>query len=236
MAKDGYGLATLGNMTFRLNPDQVSYSYEIDYSTIDTIGGQVHQILGATTGDLTVSGSFGQDRNGDRSSWRMAEQFQVRIRQMMDQQTLFKQGKGNGQPTHNPIRFTFFDGTHNWDFKVLIKSIADTDGGGSVQHSTGKFAYKYTLTLFIVEESSLDLKKITTDKFIARLSAGMGWKRNKFNGSNTIADAIDFIQKNGGTFDDYYLGLLEGTGTGSGQGKFNTPTKPTNNHGGKRAI
>lgn len=202
----GKGHATLGHLTFRLDPDQITYPYQIDYSVIDTLGGQVVQVLGSTIGDITISGSFGQDHQHKKESWELAESFHASIKQMIDAQSLLKQGQ-----SHKPVRFTYQDGLHDWDFNVLIKSIQDADGG-AVAHRTGKFSYHYTLTLFLVDDSSLALKKITTDKFIARISNGMGWKASSFNGSMSAADAISFIQSNStdGTFNGYIVKLLGG--------------------------
>lgn len=205
------GVAQLGNYTFRLDPDQIHYAYDIDYAVIDTLGGQVVQVLGSTIGDITIAGSFGQDHKNKLESWQLAESFNTAIRSMMDAQTLPTQGVG-----HQPIRFTYMDGTHNWDFKVLIKGMSDSDGQGSIDHETGKFSYHYTLTLFLVEDSSLTLKKITTDAFISRISNGLGWKASGFNGSASAADAIAFIQSNSsnGTFDGYVTNLLESANGG----------------------
>jgi hypothetical protein len=206
------GTAKLGNYVFRLNPDQVSYAYQIDYATIDTIGGQVIQVLGATVGDITVSGSFGEQRGRThRESWELAESFHTAMKRMMDAQTLPRMGSGSGI-THQPIRFTFMDGVHNWDWKVLIKGIADGTDDGSIDHHTGKFSYHYTLTLFMVEDSTLTLKKVATDSFISRIASGLGWKgTTKFNGVQDLSAAIAFIQKNSpdGTFLGYLANLAE---------------------------
>jgi hypothetical protein len=204
------GIAQLGNYTFRLDPNQIHYAYQIDYTTIDTLGGQVVQVLGSTIGDITIAGQFGQDHKNKRESWQMAESFHATIRAMMDQQVV--PPKKPSDPIHQPIRFTYHDGVHNWDMKVLIKGISDLNGTGSIEHSNGKYSYGYTLTLFLVEDSSLLLSKINTDKFIARVANGVGWKRNKFNGSQSLQQAIDFIQKHSddGTFQGYLAALLEG--------------------------
>lgn len=222
--------AQLGNLKFRIDPSSVSYDYSIDYSVIDTLGGQVIQVLGSTIGDLVIRGDFGQKRSHkvtgpSAQSWELAESFHASIRQMMDAQTLPHQGGG---PSHQPVRFTYFDGTHDWDFKVLIKGIEDMGGTGSIEHKTGKFSYSYQLTLFIVEDRSLKLKKITTDQFISRISNGLGWKRSGFNGSGWLDDAINFITNHSsdGTFDSYLTNLLEGGGEGP-----NDPASPLHQKG-----
>jgi hypothetical protein len=205
------GTAQLGNLSFRLNPNQIHYAYQVDYVTIDTLGGQVVQVLGATTGDITISGMFGQDRSNGLQSWQIAEAFHASIRSMMDRQTV--PPKKPGDPIHQPINFTFHDGDINWDMKVLIKGIEDLEGTGAIEHSNGKFSYGYKLTLFLVEDTSLLLSRIATDKFISRIANGVGWKRSKFNGSMSLSDAISFIQKNStnGSFQGYLSALTSGT-------------------------
>lgn len=201
--------AKLGNLQFRIDPDQVHFAYGIDYSIIDTLGGQVIQVLGATLGDLTISGSFGQDHKNRLESWELAEGFHASIRSMIDAQTLPQQG-GKG-PVHQPISFTYMDGIHDWNLKVLIKDIEEGTGQGSIEHKTGKFSYHYTLTLFIVEDSSLKLKKIATDKFISRIANGLGWKPSGYNGAMSLQDAITWITNNSsdGTVQGYLTKLLD---------------------------
>jgi hypothetical protein len=219
--------ARLGDFKFRLDPDSIQYDYKIDYSMINTIGGQVIQVLGATTGDIVISGSFGEQRASktggpSKESWELAEAFHAKIRQLMDAQTLPQQGAGVGV-THTPLTFSYMDGVHDWDFKVLIKSIADDDDDGSIEHKTGKFSYKYKLTLFMVEDRTLNLKKIAKDQFIARIATnGLGWKNyhygksGSFEGDDSLDGAIEFIRKhgNGGNLQDYFLNVLKGTDPG----------------------
>lgn len=212
------GIANLNGVQFRIDPDAISYDYSIDYSVIDTLGGRVIQVLGATIGDITVQGHFGQDHKNKRESWQLAESFGVQIRSLMDQQVVPPK-HGQSGSVHQPLRFTFLDGTHNWDMKVLIKAYEEADGNGSIEHRTGKFSYGYKLTLFLVEDSSFTLSRVQSDAFISRISKGLGWKEwtqgfagGDFNGSNNLAEAISFIQSHSidGTYDGYVAALLTG--------------------------
>jgi hypothetical protein len=226
--------AQLGNLKWRIDPSQVSWDYQIDATRIETIGGQVVQILGATLGDVTVSGYFGQDRRDKQESWQLAQAFHRRIQQMMDAQTLPPKKITIGKPAnsinadksvekiyspkgpppppvaHQPMMFSYLDGVHNWQFKVLIKSIADLDGNGSLHHSTGKFSYGYSLVLFVVEAQTDVIKKVATDSYIARISQGLGWKKTKYNGPVTAADATAFIQSHGGSVTAFLTGVMTG--------------------------
>lgn len=215
--------AQLGDLRFRIDPNSIAWDYQIDANRIETLGGQVVQILGATLGDITISGDFGQDRTRRQESWQLALAFHKKIQQMMDAQTLPAKrvtvGKSavtssrtsDAAVVHEPVTFAYMDGVHNWQFKVLIKSIVDSDGSGAaVTHSTGKYSYGYQLTLFIVEANTDIIKKIATDAYIARISNGLGWKQSKFNGPLTGAQAAAFIQSHGGSVTAYLGGILTG--------------------------
>lgn len=215
-------IANLDGVHFRIDPDAISYQYSVDYSVIDTLGGRVIQVLGATIGDITIMGHFGQDHKRKRLSWQLAESFGTQIRALMDQQVLPPKNAHNGS-THQPLRFTYLDGTHNWDMKVLIKGYEEIDGGGSIEHRNGKFSYGYKLTLFLVKDSSLHLSRVQGDRFIARISKGLGWKETRlgkngsFNGSDTLDAAIKYIQSNStdGTYQGYIAALLTGQTAGA---------------------
>lgn len=219
------GIANLNGVQFRIDPDAISYQYSIDYTVIDTIGGRVIQVLGATIGDITIQGHFGQDHPNKRVSWQLAETFGVQIRSLMDQQVIPPKNARTGG-VHQPLRFTFLDGTHNWDMKVLIKNYQESDGEGSIEHRSGKFSYGYNLTLFLVEDSSLTLSRVQSDQFISRISKGLGWKETRlgkngsFNGSDTLDAAIQYIQNNStdGTYQGYIAALLTGQTPGSSTG------------------
>src|SRR5256885_69504 len=87
------GTATLGfaggpAVAFRLDPDSIEWDWEINTNVIDTIGGRVVQVLGATLNDLTVTGSFGQDHSTPQGvSWRQAEAFLRLVTQIMEFQS-----------------------------------------------------------------------------------------------------------------------------------------------------
>jgi hypothetical protein len=226
--------AQLGPLKWRVDPTEVSWNYQIDANRIETLGGQVVQILGATLGDVTVSGYFGQDRAHRQDSWQLAVAFHKRIQQIMDAQTLppkkitvgrksininaeknverIYDPKGPPPPpvAHQPLLFSYMDGVHNWQFKVLVKGIDDLDGNGSLHHTTGKFSYGYRLTLFVVEAQTDVIKKVATDSYIARISQGLGWKKTKYNGPVTAAEATAFIQSHGGSVTAFLTGVMTG--------------------------
>lgn len=206
------GVAQLGSFTWRINPSQVSFSYDMDTAVINTIGGRVVQVYGATMGDLVIQGLFGQERGGqNRESWTLAEQFQTMIASMVEIQSLAPsdlQVTGrDATPMHQPFRFLYNDDTpdrraaglpvHNWDMQVYIKSLRDVKSPDyTVEHTTGKFSYGYTLTLFIVEDNTGKLTSQATDDFIQRLSAGVGWKKSVYNGPMTKDELKKYLAAN----------------------------------------
>lgn len=212
-------VCSLGPLKWRIAPSSFDWNYSIDTNVIETLGGQVVQVLGATISDLSVTGYFGQDRATKQESWRLAKAFHQKIQSMMDAQVLPQSavkianagGKvGITNNVHQPWPFSYRDAAHNWDFKVLIKGIAELDGDGSLEHRTGKFSYGYRLTLFVVESGTDQLTQIAKDDFIARLSKGLGWKQSTYNGKLDAQQLQAFIQAAGAPATAYASGLVTG--------------------------
>lgn len=203
------GFATLNGVPFRLNPSAIQWGFSIDTNVIDTIGGRVVQVLGATLSDITLSGEYGEKKGYDRPgrrltphhgamlSWELAEAFLLQIRAMMEQQSKGSRTQGR---MHAPLDFRFPE--FGWHYGVYVKAIDDGKSGGAINHTTGAIAYKYAITLFIVEDRSDDLvvaggAKSTYSKakenavagYISRISSGVGWKLSKFNEPNLVTNA-----------------------------------------------
>lgn len=194
------GLATLGfsdgpNITFRIDPNAIDWKWSVQTSVTETVGGRVIQVVGAYLDDLKVQGDFGQDHSAgaDGESWLQAESFFKTVSSIMEFQSRDATKSGL---MHRPAVFTY--PPKNWRFSVYVKDLADPDGGGSVTHSTGKFAHRYALTLFIVEELSdvlvtagtshgvLSAKRAQAiDAYLSRISDGIGWHFSEYNGHVT---------------------------------------------------
>jgi hypothetical protein len=195
--------AHLGDLTFRINPSQVAWDYRLDTSVTPTIGGRVVQVYGATLGDMTIQGLFGNETTGKkRNSGVMAEEFQAQIAQMVVAQskapTTAQLIGTDPTPMHKPFRFVCSgDNLHNWDFQVYIKSLTDVnDPSVAIEHKVGKFSYGYNLVLFIVEDNTGQLKKVATDEFINRLAQGVGWQRTSYNGTMKREDLEAYLAAN----------------------------------------
>lgn len=180
---------------FRLDPDEVAWNWQMLTSVTPTVGGRVIQVIGATLSDVTIVGSFGQDRSDSEhgESWVMAETFYEQIRKIMIEQAKDSREQGKMQ---RPAIFTY--SPRNWKFSVYVKDLSDPDGGGSITHAVGKFNYRFQLTLFVVEELSDALVKAGTshgvlsksrqksiDEYMARISDGIGWHFSQYNGPIT---------------------------------------------------
>lgn len=203
--------AQLGSYSFRIAPSQVLFTYSVDTSVINTVGGRVVQVYGSTIGDITVQGLFGQERTGGmRDSWQLAEEFQAAIASMVAQQSKIPTGlqiQGRDPtPMHQPVRFVYNDApgaantglpVHNWDCMVYIKSLRDVSANDAVvEHATGKYSYGYTLTLFVVQDNSGTLKTAAVNNFIDRLADGVGWQRTRYNGPMDKAELQAYIDAN----------------------------------------
>ena len=198
------GVATLGfdggpQLTFRIDPSAIDWNFQVYTSVTETVGGRVVQVTGATLSDVTISGEHGEDRGRGRgaagtdhpgASWRLAEAFNATIRSMM----VFQAGGATvpGQLTRSPAVFSY--PPRGWRFRCYIKSLADPDGG-TVTHKVGKASYRYTLTLFVVQDASDALalagsaggalnaaKAAAIDAYIARVADGVGWHYSPYNG------------------------------------------------------
>lgn len=178
------------SLSFRVDPEEIEWNFRVNTKVFNTIGGRVIQVLGGTLGDMTITGSIGEERRSVGSegytgeSWRMHRHFVNRIREIMEKQSEDATIHHNASSMmHKPARFIY--PPKDWNFEVYVKSIADP-GGGSITLKTGKFSHKYVLTLFIVEPDSSRIRQVkdeAIDSYINRISEGMGWKYSEYNGS-----------------------------------------------------
>lgn len=241
-------LASLGGVPFRINPSQVTWSYEADVNVIPTVGGRVVQVLGVTMGDMTIQGLFGHDRAKGVESGDLAEAFMQRIAGLVDQQsalpTMAQLTGADPTPMHPTVRFIYNDEAdaaarnlpgHNWDFNVYIKSLKDvSDPNSTITHRTGKYSYGYTLTLFIMQDNTGKLTEVATNSFIDRLSSGLGWKRSTYNGQMTAAELQNYLQNNSpdGTIHGLVLQQFQKAGQGQVVSNLPTPANPGSGTGG----
>lgn len=199
------GQASLGfdsgpSIDFRIDPNDIHWEFQIETAVIETLGGRVVQVVGATLGDLMIFGGFGENKKqpGDSgASWRLADTFARRIREMMEYQS--RGSTVTGKILQSPAIFSY--PPKGWKFAVTIMDLADPQGG-SVGYSTGKFAHEYQLSLFIVEDLSPSTSQLgsnggvvkakadaAVESYINRITQGFGWKASEYNGPQTPATA-----------------------------------------------
>jgi hypothetical protein len=234
------GSASIGGVRFRIDPSQVSIPYKMNVAVTPTVGGRVVQVHGVTFGDMTIRGLFGQDRTNRRESWQLAEDFSTAVGKLVDKQsarpTMAQLTGTDPAPMHPTLRFLYNDQNsttrrglpvHDWDFNVYIKSLREIEGESTVSHTTGKYSYGYTLTLFIVQDNTGKLAQVAQNAFIDRLSKGLGWKRGPYNGLMTAADLASYLQSKGAAdihsyvlqqYQNSVTGTVPGSSAASGQG------------------
>jgi hypothetical protein len=168
------GVATLGGVPFRIDPDSVSWSFKMKVADRPTVGGKVVQVLGTSLGDMTVTGRFG---NGDRAlgdveGWQEQARFLAQVKAWV-QEALDSSGARTLRFVYPPRR---------WDFRVLIKAYNAPDGGPAVRHDQADFNPGWQLVLFIVEDVAGRVVSGIQDLYIQRLMAGIGWRQSAYNG------------------------------------------------------
>jgi hypothetical protein len=207
------GVASIGfprgaSRTFRIDPDSIDYNVTVHTSVQQTVGGRVIQILGTSISDVIVRGSIGEshtlgrDTDGEHkgTSWKLAVDFFLAMQGLQQLQSSGSATPGPATRSAFLQPLTFIYAPKSLRFQCYIKSIVDADGDGTagVVHKVGRANYRYTLTLFPVQEGSTNLVKAGTsngvldkaraaaiDAYIGRISQGIGWKFTAYNGGST---------------------------------------------------
>lgn len=167
------GDATIGGLTFRIDPSSISLGYSIKTNVKNTVGGRVIQVLGTKIDNLTVKGSVGiggytEHRNLVKNMLYLAE------KQLEDRGT--------------PMMFTY--PPEDWQFRVYLTGIKDGVGGPAISITPGKTDWGFTLTMFVVSDNA-NLKQAATDEFIKHFSVGIGWTPTEYNGIATYAGLVE---------------------------------------------
>lgn len=179
--------ASLNGVPFRLNPDSLSLDFMIKSSTTPTVGGLVVQVFGVEFSDLVVTGSFGA------GGWKEQVQFLDRMKLLAYNQSVQPVGAAPPEP------FLFLFPSRNYKFNVFLKSYTSPQGM-AVVHDNQIINPQWTLTLFIETDLTNGqlTKKTAMDAYIARLSNGLGYKINEFNGPQNTAETVSYINQYGG--------------------------------------
>jgi hypothetical protein len=133
--------------TFRTNPNEIWWSYELIKNVEDTYGGRVIQLLGTKLGDLRVTVECG------RGGWSYLMQVLLYLRNLLSDQR-------NGQTA------TFLYTTRNWQLKVYALTIPFQD---QVEATTREIELNFK----IQEDISGTLSRVTLDAELSRLQDGV---------------------------------------------------------------
>jgi hypothetical protein len=177
------GLGSLNGRPFRIDPNTISWPYNVKSSVTPTLGGKVVQIFGSHVGDMTVGGEFGGDHSttsGQVGGYADQVAFLNAVTSVADFDVAIK--------SYIPqVRFVY--PPRNWDFMVNVKDYTQTGESTSIVSDSTTFNPKWTLTLFIAQ-NNLNLIKVASDAVLARLATGLGWSINQFNGPGTLNEFL----------------------------------------------
>lgn len=189
------GLATLGGVTLRIDPDTVRWTFGLKVSRKRTVGGTVVQVFGADLGDMTLSAWFGNgDRGaGDTEGWQEQERFVRQVQEWVK----------DSARTSASVPLLFSYPPRGWRFQVFVKALSARSGDGAVAHDVATFNPGFTLTLFIVEDSTRKVVTGIKDLYIQRLMSGIGWKQSAYNGPLTQAEVDQVLAPFGGDLKAY---------------------------------
>lgn len=200
------GFANGPKALFRIDPTDIEIEYDIHTSVQDTVGGRVVQITGATVGDIVITGTVGQDVTATTggygvanaqagSGYVLAVDFYNQINALMNYQS----AKIDLPNTAIPAA-TFQYAPLNLNLPVYIKQYIDPDGDGTsgVYNRSGKFLFRYQLTLFPAQDngtvlvqagqngSTFDQAKANAiSSYLNRITSvnGIGWRLTVYNGT-----------------------------------------------------
>lgn len=160
------GIATLSwggtSFQFRVNPNEIWWTYKLLSSTTNTLGGRVIQILGVQIGDLTVKIDCG---NG---GWNYLMQVVSYLRDLLTNQ-------------RNDVPATFEYTGRDWKFRVYALNIPFQDDWQATTR-------ELTLNFKIQEDVNGVATGLALDLELQRLAAGVGANHNKYNDLNATND------------------------------------------------
>jgi hypothetical protein len=154
----------VGVLTFRTNPNEITWDYNLITHVEETYGGRVIQILGTKIDNLTVKVDCGQ------GGWNYAMYVVNFMRDLMVQQR-------NGQPA------TFTYTTRSWNLNVFAANVPFHD---SVQETVREL----TLQFQIQEDISGIQTSASLDAALQGMQDGIGWIANSFNNASFTGGAF----------------------------------------------
>lgn len=172
------GIASLAGRVFNVDPTAVEWNYSVLVADLQTVGGKVVQVYGASVSDLTITGAFA-------GGWKEQVDFLSFLQRIGTTQVT--------NPAADPVSFVY--PTKGWNFLVFLKTFTDVAGGSSVVFDNANFGPRWELTLQIADATEGRLNSVAMDAFITRLSDGMGWQETAYNGGAVDASFASTIQQ-----------------------------------------
>lgn len=173
----GRGLCTISygsdSLTFRTNPNEITWDYELITHIDQTYGGRVVQILGCKIDNLVVKVDCGQ------GGWPYAMRVVGFMRDLMVNQR-------NGTPA------TFTYTTRNWNMKVFALNVPFAD-------SVTETVRELELNFKIQEDIAGTNIASSISDFLSSLQESIGWTASVFNNSApSLANSAPDPNANGG--------------------------------------
>ena len=178
--------ARLGPLTFAVDPLGVKWNFRMRVNEHETVGGRVIQVSGTDLGDMTVRATMGNGFSADQQGWEALARFRT------DVEDLAEASARDRNPTY---RFTV--PVMNWAFDVQIKSFSP------VVYSNESDSPEFTMILFIVQDVTGRVVRGVQDRYIERLTKGIGWARSEYNGP-TEDEINDMLAEHEGNAGMYY--------------------------------
>lgn len=180
---------------FHIDPNRVSWDFEVSYVDWPTVGGKVVQILGTQLGDMTVEGVF--------ETWQQQAEFLKWVKHATRDQAKFAE--------RAPFRFLY--APKNWDFQVAIKDFKE--GSRSVRWDVGTIVPTFRLILLPIEDNT-GIVEVAKDAYIERVAREFGWEVTPYNGPVSWAEVEETISGAGASSVSEYIQMHAGglpTGT-----------------------
>ncbi len=145
-----------GSYTFRTNPNQINWTYNLNKAVDDTYGGRVIQLLSVNMDNLIVTADAGG------GGWPHLERTILFFRDLLVSQ------RQSGRPA------IFEYPTRGWKFSIYALSMPMADAYDQVRR-------EFTMNFKIQEDVSMTASIATLDAELKKLQEGIGYTVNKYN-------------------------------------------------------
>ena len=164
--------ASIGGYTLDIDPSSAQWTYTLRTKSIDTYGGRVIQVLGCSIDSLAISGYLPPVKGGDSARWTKMEEFETKIRAIMQEQADSKSS------------VTFNYPVLDWNGKVFLT------GYENVKYDVKTTAISYTLS-FQVDSGFGAIKTAASSEGLDVIPDGVDWVRDVYNTPTASWDDVE---------------------------------------------